>query len=221
MVDSVTVIDYGVGNLKSICQALAHFGVQPVLSESPDEILDAESVLLPGVGAFGDGMRGLEERNQADAIRQYAASGRPLLGICLGMQLLFDDSEEYGGHSGLGVLPGSIRAIPKTGPDGSSNPVPHVGWNDLYLPDNSEIEGGDNSILQDTGSGSSVYFVHSFAVANPDPKHLLAACDYNGNQITAVVAHDNIMGCQFHPEKSSFVGLDIIRNFLNFRPSSI
>lgn len=209
----VTIVDYGVGNISSVRRAFEHFGAAVTVANSPEDILQADRVVLPGVGAFSDGMAELKQRGLVDPIRAFVAFGRPFLGICLGMQMMLESSEEFGRHEGLGLIPGRVVAIPATGADGTPHKVPHTGWNKLIMPGNNRWQ---RSLLEQTVPGSSVYFVHSFAVIPDRPEHRLADCDYNGRVICAAVSSGSAFGCQFHPEKSAAVGLEIISKFLTF-----
>lgn len=214
MKPAVTVIDYGVGNIFSVCRALEHCGAEVRLSDVPEEILGADRVILPGVGAFADGMAGLASRGLLATVKEFAATGRPLLGICLGMQMLMDSSEEFGLQDGLGIIPGKVTAIPPTGTDGVLHKIPHIGWNELLVPEGADWTG---TVLGNTVRGSSVYFVHSFAAVPERPEHRLAECDYNGRKICAAVQNGLVFGCQFHPEKSGEVGLGIVQSFLSLK----
>lgn len=205
----VTVIDYGVGNLLSVTRALEYCGAEVSLTDSPDEIIKSERLVLPGVGAFEDGMKGLRDKNLIDAIKLFAEMNKPFLGICLGMQLMLDSSEEFGNHMGLGLISGKVQAIPNKGMNGESHKIPHIGWAGLQIKHNSH-----NTILSDIPKDSCVYFVHSFCVVPSDDAHRLADCTYNGRVISASIHSGNIYGCQFHPEKSGEVGLKILSNFI-------
>lgn len=210
MKPAVTVIDYGIGNLLSVCRALEHCGAEPILSSSATAITSAERLILPGVGAFKDGMLGLQERGLIEPIRQYCATDRPFLGICLGMQMMMGSSEEFGHHEGLGLVPGTVTAIPGISA-GVSRKIPHIGWNTLR-----KATGGHwtSTILDGLEPGiDSAYFVHSYAAIPDNPAHCLAQCLYDGHHIAAVIRLGNRYGCQFHPEKSGETGLTIIRNF--------
>jgi glutamine amidotransferase len=207
----ITVVDYGIGNLYSVQRALEQCGVEAIVTADPHQIGQAEGLILPGVGAFADGMRGLLDRGLDDSLRTYARSGRPLLGICLGMQLLASFSEEFGVHSGLGLIPGRVAAIPAIGADDRLHKVPHVGWSGLVKP--TQATDWKQSILANTAPGEEVYLVHSFAVTPDSPAHRLADCDYDGQPICAAIQSGNIFGAQFHPEKSGEVGLRILRTF--------
>ncbi len=209
----VTVIDYGVGNLLSVQRALEHCGAKVILTAEPEQILAAGRVLLPGVGAFDNGMQALERLGLVPVIHQLALQKTPLLGICLGMQLLLEESEEYGLTSGLGLIPGRVIPIPNTSTEGRFQKIPHVGWNALVLPTADAAWKG--TILQTVVPGDAVYFVHSFMAKPKNEMHLVANCLYGGVPIPAVLVNGNISGCQFHPEKSGEVGLRILREFLS------
>jgi glutamine amidotransferase len=206
----VVVIDYGVGNLLSVQRGLEHCGVDVVVSADPRVILNAQRVVLPGVGAFANAMAALHEGGLDEVIRSVAARGTPLLGICLGMQLLLDESEEFGLTEGLGIIPGRVVAIPATTRDGQSQKIPHIGWNELQHSVNAPWQG---SVLQGIRPGEAVYFVHSFQANPNDPADRVADCIYGGHLIPAVIRHGQVSGCQFHPEKSGKTGLAILRNF--------
>tara|TARA_Y100001935_G_C17310048_1_gene515206 strand:+ start:2154 stop:2807 length:654 start_codon:yes stop_codon:yes gene_type:complete len=209
----VTVIDYGVGNLLSVIKALEKCGADVILTDSPDLIKNAERLLLPGVGAFADGMRGLEDRNLIDPIKTFSEKNRPFMGICLGMQMMLSVSDEFGEHKGLDLIPGKVTQIPTNKPDGSIHKIPHIGWNEL-IPFSDE-NSWKKTILNNIEPKSSVYFLHSF-VANPiKNEHVLANCNYNGIFLTSIIHSRNMYGCQFHPEKSGPVGLKILNNFCN------
>jgi imidazole glycerol-phosphate synthase subunit HisH len=210
----VTVIDYGMGNLLSVSRALEHCGAEVLTTCDPERVAQAERLILPGVGAFADGMAGLRERGLIEPIREFARAGRPFLGICLGMQMMLDSSEEFGNHEGLGLVPGRVAAIPSTGVDGRPHKIPHIGWNKLLMP--TPETSWENTILAGLSPGSSGYFVHSYAAVPKYPEHRLADCDYNGILISAVIKSGSHYGCQFHPEKSGEVGLEILRSFITF-----
>lgn len=213
MTQKVVIIDYGAGNLLNVVRAFEHCEAEVSIAETADAIDGASRLVLPGVGAFSDSMQELKNRDMIEAILFYAKSGKPLLGICLGMQMLLDTSEEFGNWDGLALIPGKVIGIPKTGVDGKSHKIPHIGWNQLI----SELEESwERTVLDSITKGSSVYFVHSFMAVPTHEEHRLADCDYDGRQVCAVVQRENIIGCQFHPEKSGPTGLQIIRNFLSF-----
>ncbi len=199
----IAVIDYGVGNLFSLACSLKAIGSDSVVTNDKKVIANAEGIILPGVGAFGDAALKLKESGLGDVIKEEAARGKKLLGICLGMQLLFEKSYEYGCHEGLGLLKGSVRPLSEliTG----KLLIPHMGWNSLEITKNSPI-------FRETRNGAFMYFVHSYA-AVPEDGSLAAYCGYGG-KITAAVSKDNVFGCQFHPEKSGREGLAILNAFI-------
>ena len=206
----VVVVDYGMGNLKSVQRALEKVGARARLSSAADEIAAADRLLLPGVGAFKDGMRGLTGAGLVEPLKAFVATGRPLLGICLGMQMLLDESEEHGVHAGLGLIPGQVKLIPETGSGPSLRKIPHIGWNALH-----ERESWAGSLLSTTAQGEYFYFVHSYMAVTRSSAATLSTCNYEGAEIAAVVAHENITGTQFHPEKSCIAGLNILQVFLD------
>lgn len=208
----VAIIDYGMGNLLSVRRGLEHCGASVTVTADPAAILSAARVVLPGVGAFADGMAELCRHGLDAVVREVASKGIPLLGICLGMQMLLDESEEFGKTTGLGLIPGRVVPVPPLGIDGQRQKIPHIGWNGLVLPDGRmDWEG---SLLQDVVPGEATYFVHSF-MANPAyAEHRVADCLYGGRVVSAAIGQDNIVGCQFHPEKSGAVGLKVLRRFL-------
>lgn len=209
----VTIIDYGIGNLLSVQRACVYWGAEVDFTDSPGDIGRAEYLILPGVGAFADGMAGLRERKLIEPIRQYAAQNRPFMGICLGMQMMLEVGEEFGSHEGLGLIPGIVAKISDTGIDERAHKIPHIGWNSLIYPPSENAE-WDETILQGVVPGSAAYFVHSYTAMPANDANRLADCDYNGRVISAVIRSGNLYGCQFHPEKSGIVGLKIIQSFL-------
>lgn len=212
MKPGITVIDYGMGNLLSVARALEHCGAEVKTTADPDVIRTSPRVVLPGVGAFGDGMAELRRQSLDEVVREVAAMGTPLLGICLGMQMLLDESEEFDLTSGLGLIPGRVEPVPAKTADGQSQKIPHIGWNTLVLP--LGRESWEGTPLQEIKLGEAVYFVHSYMAVPSNPGHRIADCIYGGMRVTAAISQDNIFGCQFHPEKSGGVGLKILRRFL-------
>jgi glutamine amidotransferase len=208
----VAVVDYGIGNLFSVRRALEECGASVLVSDDPAALMVAPALVLPGVGAFADGMRRLIQLGLDRVVRDYARSGRPLLGICLGMQMLASVSEEFGEHAGLNIVPGRVAPIPATSSDGRRHKIPHISWSPLAVP--SGHSGWKDSILSDIEPGECAYLVHSFTVVPEDRVHRLADCDYNGRLISAAIRNRNVYGCQFHPEKSGRVGLRILKRFL-------
>ena len=202
---NVAIIDYGVGNLFSLKSAFEALDCDVAVTDDPAEVLAADAVVLPGVGAFGDAADKLAECGMDEVVRKVAAKGTPLLGICLGMQLLFDESEEFGLHKGLGLIPG--RVVPMRGMIPDDYLIPQIGWNALQATENYP------ELLYTVKPGDYVYFVHSFAAVDCD-EYVTATVDY-GAPITACVENGNVYGCQFHPEKSGEVGLRILRRFVD------
>lgn len=196
----IAVIDYGAGNLKSVHNALAHLGVPARTVTHAAGLMESPAAILPGVGAFGDAMRELDARGFSSAIREFAGSGRPLLGICLGLQLLFERSEESPGAAGLGLLPGVIRRFPE-----GERKVPQIGWNSLKI-----LRPG--RLLRGVPDGSFVYFVHSYYLDAADPDDVSAEAEY-GVRFGAAVERGKVCAAQFHPEKSGEAGLLMLRNF--------
>lgn len=207
----VTVIDYGVGNLLSVQRGFEHCGAKVTLTTDPERILSATRVVLPGVGAFENAMMALDALNLVGVIREVGRRKMPLLGICLGMQLLLEESDEFGITAGLGLIPGRVIAIPVQSISGVAQKVPNIGWNAL-LPSSARVD-WNGTLLQDNRPGDASYFVHSFMAVPTDPVHRIADCVYGGHRIPAVIGRDQITGCQFHPEKSGEVGLKILRRF--------
>lgn len=197
------------GNILSVRRALEHCGASPIVSGDPVAASTADRLVLPGVGAFGDGMKELRKRGLIEALYTFAKNERPLLGICLGMQMMLDESSEFGGHVGLGLIPGKVEPIPLVGSDGTPHKVPHMSWNALH----PTVEWKD-SILDGIAPGTFAYFVHSFAATPLRTSDCLAQTFYDGLPLTAVLSVGLLMGCQFHPEKSGPAGLKILSNFL-------
>jgi len=199
----IAVIDYGRGNMFSIGQALRHLNAEYEITADPARVAAAVRIVLPGVGAFGDAMMALEARGLAAALREAAARGVPMLGICLGMQLLVDGSEEFGTHQGLGLIPGMVRRLP----EGDEVRIPNVGWRRLHTR-------ADDPVLGGLADGTMVYFVHSFAPVPADPDHVAATIAINGAEVAVAIRKGRVMGYQFHPEKSGPAGLDLFDRFL-------
>ena len=199
----IVVVDYGMGNLHSVSKALVAAGAQVRVTDSPDAIARAEGLVVPGVGAFADAMRRLTERNLCEPIRRHIDAGKPFLGICLGLQMLFDVGCEDGEYAGLGVLPGKVVRFERDDP---ALKIPHMGWNQVRIVGTSPVLGG----LTD---GDYLYFVHSYYV-EPDDESIVATWTDYGGEFVSSVARDNLFACQFHPEKSQTLGLKILRNFV-------
>jgi len=208
----VTVIDYGVGNLLSVQRGLEHCGAKVTLTADLEQILAAKRVVLPGVGAFGNAMQALERLGLVAVIRELARRQTPLLGICLGMQLLLEESEEFGITAGLGLIPGRVIPVPVQTLSGEKQKIPHIGWS--ALQPSGVSSGWHGTLLQDNHQGELAYFVHSYMAAPSNPAHRIAECVYGGHLIPATIGRDQITGCQFHPEKSGEVGLKVLRRFI-------
>ncbi|MEF2738554.1 MAG: imidazole glycerol phosphate synthase subunit HisH [Clostridia bacterium] len=198
----IRIIDYGVGNLFSLRSSLRAIGIDADYTGNPAEIRKADKLILPGVGAFRDAREALRSTGLDRVVQEEAGKGKPLMGICLGMQMLFDRSYEYGEYEGLGLIPGEI--VPMDGRIPKDLPIPHIGWNELILKQPSPL-------MKNTANGDYVYFVHSYYAETP-AEYVIATTDY-GVEMTAAVQKDNVYGCQFHPEKSSEVGLSILKAF--------
>lgn len=198
----IRIIDYGVGNLFSLRSSLRAIGIDADYTGNPAEIRKADKLILPGVGAFRDAREALRSTGLDRVVQEEAGKGKPLMGICLGMQMLFDWSYEYGEYEGLGLIPGEI--VPMAGRIPKDLPIPHIGWNELMLKQPSPL-------MKNTANGDYVYFVHSYYAETP-AEYVIATTDY-GVEMTAAVQKDNVYGCQFHPEKSSEVGLSILKAF--------
>lgn len=198
----IRIIDYGVGNLFSLRSSLRAIGIDADYTGNPAEIRKADKLILPGVGAFRDAREALRSTGLDRVVQEEAGKGKPLMGICLGMQMLFDRSYEYGEYEGLGLIPGEI--VPMEGRIPKELPIPHIGWNELALKQPSPL-------MKNTANGDYVYFVHSYYAETP-AEYVIATTEY-GVEMTAVVQKDNVYGCQFHPEKSSEVGLSILKAF--------
>ena len=200
----IAIIDYGVGNLFSLCSSLRSIGAEAVVTPDADTIRKSDRIILPGVGAFADAAAKLRATGLNRVLLEEAARGKKIMGICLGMQMLFEESHEYGIHKGLGLIPG--RVVPMAGyiPEGLK--IPHIGWNPLILKGTEK-----HPLLRYVDKGDCVYFVHSFFATDCE-ESVIATAEY-GKELTAAVARGNVMGCQFHPEKSGAVGLNILKAF--------
>ncbi len=199
MSKQLVIIDYGVGNFRSVQKAFQTVGADAVISDNPAEIIKAAGVVLPGVGAFGDAIANIRARQQEVPILEAARSGKPFFGICVGMQLLFEESSEMGHHKGLNLLSGQVRRFRE------GLTVPHMGWNQIEPT-------RPHPLLTDIDFGAFTYFAHSYHCQPAEQSHILAQTDYHGHYVT-MIAHENICGIQFHPEKSQRVGLQILKNF--------
>ena len=202
----VVVVDYGIGNLHSVVKALRHEGAEVRVSEDPADVQHAERLVLPGVGAFADGMAGLRRRGLVEPVLEFVATGRPFLGICLGMQLLLGESDEFGRHDGLGIIEGKVELIPRV----PGRKVPHIGWNRI-----APAGGGwAGTPLESLEPGTMMYFVHSYTAVPAREQDRLADADHAGFRVSAAVHKDNVVGTQFHPEKSGSAGLVVLARYL-------
>ncbi len=199
----IAILDYDAGNIKSVEKAVAYLGEEGIITRDKDIILSSDKVILPGVGSFGDAMNKLSEYKLCDVIYDVVDSGKPFLGICLGLQLLYKESEESPGAAGLGILEGRIKRIP----DKEGLKVPHIGWNSLDIRK-------DAKLFKGVPDNSYVYFVHSYYLEADNLEDVVATTEYSAH-IHASVEHENVFACQFHPEKSSEVGLKILKNFID------
>ena len=211
---NVAIIDYGVGNLHSLTKAFEELGQQSFITEDSEKILASDAIILPGVGAFRAGMEGLKIRGLIPIIKKFADSGRPILGICLGAQLLLSHGLEFGKFKGLNIISGKVVRFPKI-----KDKIPHIGWNEIYSEAKNEKRKTKNkwanTILESVPENSDVYFVHSY-ILQPDKKdNILALAKYGNHKFCAAIKYKKIYGCQFHPEKSGRVGLKIIKKFID------
>lgn len=207
----ITIINYGLSNLLSVKRAFSLFSDKVIITDSVSDVMAAEKLVLPGVGAFKDGMTALNNLGLSEAINYAVSQGKPLLGICLGMQMLFETSSEGGLNKGLGFIKGKVEKIPIYDEMGEQQNVPHIGWNVLFPP---EGRGFQNTLLENVPLNGEVYFVHSYEGQVIHQENVLAYTEYGGRKVCAAVNAGNIFGCQFHPEKSGTVGLSIVENFV-------
>tara|TARA_B100001059_G_scaffold95104_1_gene94342 strand:+ start:32220 stop:32852 length:633 start_codon:yes stop_codon:yes gene_type:complete len=204
----IVIIDYGIGNVRSIFNAFSNQGFDPILSNDSEIILKADGLVLPGVGAFSHAMKNLKKYGLIDVIKDYSKTGKPLLGICLGMQLLLDGSEEFGYTDGIGLVKGEVVKLPID--KSHKAKLPHISWANIY----TKAIGWENTILNDIHLNSEMYFIHSFAANLENENEILSLTEYFDITFCSSLKKGNIYGCQFHPEKSSKVGLKIINNFI-------
>jgi glutamine amidotransferase len=211
--NKVILLDYGMCNMLNVARAFEYCGVDVTITGDAGVAQNANKLVVPGVGAFRDSMLEIESRGFGDVIRRFVETGRPFLGICVGMQMLFERSAEFGDHAGLGILEGRVEPIPKMTSDGLPQRIPHIGWNHLVPPETDRSWHG--SLIEEfEGKQPAVYFVHSFAAEPTDPAIRLADTIYGGHRVCAAVQRDNLMATQFHPERSGEPGLRIISRFM-------
>lgn len=206
----ITIIDYGLSNLLSIKRAVSLYEKDVIISDNPEDLFKADKIILPGVGAFVYGMNRMEQLGLAEVIREQCTNGKPLLGICLGMQMLLDSSEEGGKHDGLGLIHGQVVSIPAVDMDGIQQDVPHIGWGQLDVT----AQKLEKSLFSRCNKIGEAYFVHSYEAKVDDGKDLVATTCYGGRNVAAVIQRENVAGCQFHPEKSGAFGLSLIESFI-------
>lgn len=209
----ITLLDYGMCNMLNVARAFEHSGAEVIITEDPIVARNASKLVVPGVGAFRDSILEIEARGFDEAIKRFVETERPFLGICVGMQMLFESSEEFGEHAGLGILDGRVEAIPKLTIAGEPQRIPHIGWNHLVQPESGRNWGG-SLLAPYEGQQPAVYFVHSFSAKPQNPAVRLADTLYGGHRICAAVQRNNVMASQFHPERSGKVGLEIINQFI-------
>ncbi len=204
----ISIIDYGVGNLRSLARAFEHFGANISITEDAQSVTESGSIVLPGDGAFAAGLEGLKVRKLTKAVLDLANHGKPLLGICLGAQLLMSEGFEFGKHKGLNLIPGKVVKFDKN----IEGKIPQIGWNSIYP---TKSNGWKGTILSGINPGSNVYFIHSYITVPTASSYVLAKTKYGKSEFCSVIYKDRIFGCQFHPEKSGRVGLAIIKNFID------
>jgi glutamine amidotransferase len=213
MTIKVAIIDYGLGNLFSIEQACEHAGLEPVITSEANNIAASDALILPGVGAFGDAMNCLRENNLVAPIMDFVNTGKPFMGICLGMQLLFTESEEFGSHKGLNLIQGKIVRFPELNAEGNTIRVPQIQWNSITPNDENTWQ---HSVLKNITKGAYMHFVHSYYAIPDNTSHILSYSEYEGIRYASAVMRDNITGIQYHPEKSAEQGIKIYQNWANF-----
>lgn len=208
----IVVIDYGLGNLFSVQQAFVSFGVDAVITRDPSELKSADAAVLPGVGAFGDAIKNLKEFNLYEPILEFVKAGKPFLGVCLGMQLLFEESEEFGQHKGLGIIKGQIKKFPDLNPSGQKLRIPQIAWNTIYAPKGRSWSG---TPLETIKEKEFMYFLHSYYSSPADKNDILTLTNYDGIEYCSAVKKENVFAMQFHPEKSAVEGIKIYKNWVN------
>jgi imidazole glycerol-phosphate synthase subunit HisH len=214
-IPQVAIIDYEMGNLFSVQRACEHVGLRPFITSDISVIINSDAIILPGVGAFGDAMENLRRLDLISPITDFIAAGNPFMGVCLGMQLAFTESEEFGVHKGLDIIKGSVLRFTGTNDKGEKIKVPHVGWNRIYKPTPTKQEFWDTSPLKDLSNGAFMYFVHSYYPVASEQKVILSDTTYEGTNFCSSVLQKNVFACQFHPEKSAYEGLRIYKNWVD------
>lgn len=212
---NITLLDYGMANLLNVARAFEHCGATVKIVDNIGSVASADRLVVPGVGAFEQVLKEIRSRHFDEAIWDFCKSSKPLMGICVGMQMLFEGSEEFGAHAGLGVMQGTVKEIPKLTVDALEQRVPHIGWSHLVEPEFGR-DWGSTLLKPFAGQNPAFYFVHSFAAHPEKPADRLADCIYGGHRICAAVQRDNVVATQFHPERSGEAGLTLIREFLKW-----
>ena len=207
----VSIIDYGLANLYNVSNAFKHVGANIEIIDKPNEVKNSEFLILPGVGAFRNGMRGLDIRNLTNEIKEHVKKRKPFLGICLGMQMMLTRSYEFGIVDGLDIIKGNVVKIPGKNLSNIAHKIPHIGWNRLSFNESTKI----NHIFSNHINNTSMYFVHSYKAECSNEENIIAITDYNNIKINAIIKHENAYGCQFHPEKSGELGLMLLKNFIS------
>lgn len=206
----ILIVDYGVSNLHSALKAVRQFSADAGITEDPAEIAAADGLILPGVGAFQAGMAGLESRGLVGAVKRFANSGKPMLGICLGAQIMLQYGHEFGAHKGLGIIPGSVVRFPEM----KTAKIPHIGWDSIYPPQQAGGNAWEGSLLGAVPRNEEMYFVHSFIFKPDSADSILALSNYERYEFCAALRQGNIYGLQFHPEKSGLAGLSVLKGFV-------
>lgn len=209
----VVIIDYGIGNVLSVRRAFEHCDAEVIVTADYNLISNAQALVLPGVGAFEDGMKALRKKGIIEAIDRFIITGNPFLGICLGMQMMMDESEEFGIHQGLGIIKGKVKRLSELDTDNHKIRIPYIGWSSIEKCEKENLS--SNNLLKNISNNDKFYFVHSYAVITDKAENCYAYYNCGGHKISAIVKKDNLYGCQFHPEKSGESGLKIIKNFIN------
>ena len=212
MSNNVTILDYGFGNVFSLANALKFLNLNVDISSDPNHLIKSDRIIITGVCAFKACIDKMKEKGLDEFLIRYAELGRPILGICIGMQILFDSSNEFSECKGLSLIKGDIKEIPEKTKEGKNLKIPHMGWSELLPVNNTDY--WDDGIMKSIRPSMSAYFAHSYSAQNMNAKNVVAETFYGGNKLNAVVRNDNIFGCQFHPEKSHNLGLKILKNFL-------
>lgn len=210
MKPKISIVDYGLCNLHNVSNAFEHIGANVMIIDKPEEIARASHIVLPGVGAYKNGMRGLNLRGLIEPLKEHVEKNRPFLGICLGMQMMMSKSYEFDEIDGIDIIQGDVTRIPNINENNISHKIPHIGWNKIIINDHAS----NNSLLKYQDDKSSMYFVHSYKVNCSDNANVMAITDYNGVDVTAIINKGNTYGCQFHPEKSGKYGLNILKQFV-------